>query len=226
MKTTEDLSRYVEQWKQCIASAELELQSAKEHLSTVRAEFRAAVLSFVDTEEAKPLLNALYWNTDFPVKDLAKSCGLSSDRAFSTRFVVPITMTATCSKCGTGYETEVRTRTRRMQLLFQKDSYTCGPCLVIAEAELKAFQIKYLASIRRQAKQPESISYAEYLQTEWWDKVRRARLRIAGYQCELCKAKTKLHVHHKTYDNLWNEKREDVMALCPDCHAFLHDMDT
>ena len=40
--------------------------------------------------------------------------------------------------------------------------------------------------------------------------------------CQLCRATKKLHVHHNTYENLGNERDEDLIVLCIRCHKAFH----
>jgi hypothetical protein len=64
--------------------------------------------------------------------------------------------------------------------------------------------------------------YLAYLQSEAW-KIRRAwKLDRAGHRCQICNAKGALHVHHRTYERVGNEREDDLTVLCGDCHALFH----
>lgn len=66
--------------------------------------------------------------------------------------------------------------------------------------------------------------YREYLKTEWWNRSRKRALRRAKFRCQLCNAKdTTLDVHHRRYDNLGFEGRDDVLVLCRICHEVFHE---
>lgn len=67
------------------------------------------------------------------------------------------------------------------------------------------------------------IPYEEYLLTEHWQKKRRRSLIRGDYRCAHCNQSTDLHVHHETYENLWNEKDEDLTVLCKTCHSRVHE---
>lgn len=68
-----------------------------------------------------------------------------------------------------------------------------------------------------------TMPYQEYLQTEHWRNKRKSALKRAKYKCQLCNNKENLQVHHNTYENRGNEKDEDLIVLCEDCHKKFHD---
>lgn len=69
-----------------------------------------------------------------------------------------------------------------------------------------------------------AISHKKYIQSEEWNIKRKAKLKDAGYKCQLCSAnETELHVHHNNYENLGNEEMTDLIVLCKECHSKFHD---
>jgi 5-methylcytosine-specific restriction endonuclease McrA len=67
------------------------------------------------------------------------------------------------------------------------------------------------------------MDYYEYIQSEAWDKKRRARLKKDGYRCGDCGVSgLPLQVHHKTYIRLGNERMGDLVSLCKYCHKNRH----
>jgi len=67
------------------------------------------------------------------------------------------------------------------------------------------------------------LPYAEYLQTEHWQRVTESAKRRAGFKCQVCGAKGgELNTHHNTYDNKGAELPEDLVVLCKNCHALFH----
>lgn len=73
-----------------------------------------------------------------------------------------------------------------------------------------------------------SMEYSPFLNTPYWDAVRNYKLKKANYRCELCNAKAKLNVHHKTYEHHGQEHfkhiaDKDLIVLCEECHAKFHD---
>ena len=74
--------------------------------------------------------------------------------------------------------------------------------------------------LRREKLTRYQIAYRNgYLQSDHWQEVRRRKLKQAGYKCEACGEKTKLDIHHKTYERLGKERLDDLQALCRPCHV-------
>jgi len=69
------------------------------------------------------------------------------------------------------------------------------------------------------------LSYRLFLDTLYWDIIRKYILHKRGYRCELCSENGKLNVHHKSYDHRGEEHNylEDLIVLCHPCHAKFHD---
>ena len=66
------------------------------------------------------------------------------------------------------------------------------------------------------------IDYDQYLQSEWWRKIRKEALDHADNHCMICASTEKLDVHHNTYERLGCEKLSDVIVLCRSCHELYH----
>lgn len=64
--------------------------------------------------------------------------------------------------------------------------------------------------------------YREYLASEAWQIRRKWKLEQADHRCQVCNSDEQLHVHHRTYDRLGNERENDLTVLCRDCHALFH----
>ena len=67
-------------------------------------------------------------------------------------------------------------------------------------------------------------TYSEYLETEHWKRFRSKFLRKKRHKiCFICGDTPKsIHLHHKTYKRLGNERISDVVALCQLCHEEIH----
>jgi 5-methylcytosine-specific restriction endonuclease McrA len=55
---------------------------------------------------------------------------------------------------------------------------------------------------------------------------RLAELEAAGFRCRLCNSGGEgvtIEVHHRTYENLFNEQPGDLTALCRPCHRVVTD---
>lgn len=78
----------------------------------------------------------------------------------------------------------------------------------------------------------QKLSYKEYLLTSHWQTVRNALLLIYRSRCQenscikspnACASyDSDIHVHHLSYDNLGNERFDDLTLLCAEHHRTLH----
>jgi len=60
--------------------------------------------------------------------------------------------------------------------------------------------------------------YSEYLNSEAWKTRRMKRLAIAKFRCAVCSAGKSIHVHHLTYERIYNEEMADLLPLCQHHH--------
>ena len=75
------------------------------------------------------------------------------------------------------------------------------------------------------------MKYADYLQSDEWFQIRFRALLLARFHCEFCgqpanatgRGPLGLDVHHLSYDRLGEERPEDVIVLCRDCHSDAHE---
>lgn len=64
--------------------------------------------------------------------------------------------------------------------------------------------------------------YLRYIDSEHWTKLRNYKVALIG-QCQNCKAKNSLHVHHVDYKDYYSCTVDDLVVLCVMCHNDLHD---
>ena len=65
--------------------------------------------------------------------------------------------------------------------------------------------------------------YREYLASKEWANIKLDLIQLRGSKCEKClKERSYLHVHHMTYERLYNELPEDLVLLCAKCHMKEH----
>ena len=64
--------------------------------------------------------------------------------------------------------------------------------------------------------------YRQYLRSDGWKSRRQVALDRAGGFCEDCGVRSNFEVHHKTYKRKGNERPEDLVAVCRDCHKERH----
>ena len=61
-----------------------------------------------------------------------------------------------------------------------------------------------------------------YLRSLQWKRTRISYLQRVGWWCEECYYRPARVVHHLSYDRLYHEQPEDLMALCVECHDLIH----
>ena len=94
------------------------------------------------------------------------------------------------------------------------------PCPPISEGQLEVT----LASDYKNS----GIHATKYWKSAKWLAKREAVLRRDDYTCQMCEKSidddnvSRLHVHHMTYKNLYNEPLDDLITLCTQCHRRLH----
>lgn len=64
--------------------------------------------------------------------------------------------------------------------------------------------------------------YKEYLLSPAWREFRKKVFEHYGKKCSECHRTKQLDIHHLTYENIFNEKLEDVKVLCRKHHAKVH----
>lgn len=64
--------------------------------------------------------------------------------------------------------------------------------------------------------------YPAYLQTQEWKIKREEVFRRDNYLCQFCHHYSATQVHHLSYDNIFNEPLEDLVAICRTCHDKHH----
>lgn len=65
--------------------------------------------------------------------------------------------------------------------------------------------------------------YYSYLKSSKWKSIRNSIIEDRK-RCERCYSIQELQVHHKTYENVFNEKDEDLELLCKSCHRKEHNL--
>ena len=94
-------------------------------------------------------------------------------------------------------------------------------------AKAKGKTVKKVKKKIKQKKKPDYLKkYHNYLQSSEWIELRIEMLHFYDYKCARCGVKHKhynLHVHHKTYKNIYNEQPEDLELICKPCHEKEHE---
>ena len=84
-------------------------------------------------------------------------------------------------------------------------------------------KVKAIADYKNLQKQ--HAKYKEQLSDKRWKAFRVFVFVVRGKECEMCKAKSKLQIHHLHYikdAKAWEYTCNDVMVVCDACHKKLH----
>ncbi len=79
------------------------------------------------------------------------------------------------------------------------------------------------AQVNGQKKPLSAMTYAEYLDSEVWHRLRAAALERAEWRCQVCNYAESLEVHHRSYPERGMERPADLIVLCAVCHALFHE---
>jgi hypothetical protein len=85
---------------------------------------------------------------------------------------------------------------------------------------------------RRRKRYPKTRQgqYRKAIRSAYWKKLKARKIEadprcnyvFRGTRCKLSDPKSKLQLHHLTYDRLGQEHDDDVLLLCPFHHALIH----
>ena len=64
--------------------------------------------------------------------------------------------------------------------------------------------------------------YDSYLQSARWRNLKRLKMIETRGLCEVCHRRGGSHLHHNTYDRIFNERLSDLNLLCATCHKEAH----
>ena len=64
--------------------------------------------------------------------------------------------------------------------------------------------------------------YREYITSEKWRKRKQFYFETHDRKCRACGSLKRIHLHHKTYRRLGEERDADLVPLCHNCHTSLH----
>jgi 5-methylcytosine-specific restriction endonuclease McrA len=68
--------------------------------------------------------------------------------------------------------------------------------------------------------------YRQYMASPMWREKRQQVLERDSFRCKGCEKERATEVHHKTYARLGNELLIDLISLCSECHARIHEEET
>ncbi len=78
--------------------------------------------------------------------------------------------------------------------------------------------------IRREISILRKGTYADFLKSDYWKRIRKQILVRDKYTCTNCGSKKHLEVHHTTYKHHFAEHKHlgDLHTLCRTCHKEIH----
>jgi 5-methylcytosine-specific restriction endonuclease McrA len=184
-------------------------------------------------ERLKDLMTLLFHWKDVDPKWLAESSFMTVADVYDLVESQPL-MSFPCLSCGA--ELLVRNRLRRIRLLRSLEDY-CGDetgdspsaellCEIceeqmndLVEQQRRLDRERYEALLAEYRARPYELRRES---REWAVLKRRVHARD-GYCCRLCgRADVALQVHHSTYRNYAQERLEDLISLCGECHRHVH----
>jgi hypothetical protein len=69
----------------------------------------------------------------------------------------------------------------------------------------------------------EKRQYGIYLQSPQWRQKRQRVLERDNHRCQGCGQQRATQVHHRTYANIYREFLFELISVCDECHARIHD---
>jgi 5-methylcytosine-specific restriction endonuclease McrA len=73
---------------------------------------------------------------------------------------------------------------------------------------------------------PSRRRYQQYLQSPEWRELRRQVWRRCSGVCERCGENPMDHVHHLSYERVFQEELDDLQGVCGWCHLCSHGLAT
>jgi hypothetical protein len=119
---------------------------------------------------------------------------------------------------------------KSFEYFYTRDSRTVYKCECKNGHELLYF-LTYIGGLLMSHftySEPKTFDYKAYLNSIEWKERSEAAKENAGWHCQLCNKEGNgytLHTHHRTYQNIGNEKPGDLIVLCFECHSKFHDKD-
>ena len=189
-------------------------------------------LSQMSIDDGQQFASEMYWKNELWAKAVS-SAWLSK---YSKRFKPnPAALDYKCTTCGHPIIVRVNTRSDlkgfQHPVEMRRTHVQCKDCQAAAEERNKQ-RTQEQRTIALSIKTLRAMPYRDYLQTDHWKRTRRSALYRSAYRCQLCNSggfgnrEILLDVHHRTYENIGQEKPEDLTVLCRICHEKFHDITT
>jgi 5-methylcytosine-specific restriction endonuclease McrA len=214
-----------------IATEQKQADALKKQIRESKDQLKSMIARVqISNEEFKSWIFQMYWNTDgnTPIlRSLVKR--RLGDAHHTWTALIEGSTEWPCSKCGTKVKRTFSSKSAFKSAKSRRYPFLCPVCEQERNAESEARHADYqrrVTQLQDRIVELRAMPYAEYLQSPEWNETRKAALKRAGYKCQLCNSNGQLHVHHKTYEHLGNEYAKDLITLCADCHAKIHDKES
>lgn len=195
----------------------------RDYKAAIKTELSELVLNGLrelSEDERREVAGELYWNNEVvSAKQVLEASGLSREELASTFQV-------RCRECESWFWHPISSRAQYQSLrAFIKKNGHYGLC-----PDCEAKQVQRYASRKAEEQsrieQLKSMPYREFLETEFWQEVRKRKLKQARFKCQMCNiSNNRLNVHHRTYEHHGEEDMYlgDLIVLCEHCHGKFHD---
>ena len=200
------------------------------------------LLNTIDTNilQSRCFINYYYWITNLNLAKLIEKVApnINNSNTFIKECIDKdkLIIVHHCNNCQKKIIYQPNSRKDRDQYLLKRDDWLrdhlgshiksaiCEVCEELINKENQLLEEKNNTVAKKYTIQElKDMPYKEYLQTDHWKSVRKQALFRAKYKCQLCSNKENLNVHHNTYKNRGEEKDEDLIVLCQNCHGKFHD---
>ena len=200
-----------------VKSSKLDLNKATRSLSSLS----------LSREEEDSLVSFIYWTMpDVGALELKKAV-FGESEAYSNDRISKGLSDFQCDRCLESIELRSRSHFQELKSSNGKryaEGYSrlCDSCWGIVKCDRDQGKIDTDLKFQRGLEKLRNLPYSEYLKSEHWQSLRKARLKWAKHKCQLCNKGGVLDLHHRTYENLGNEEWKDIIVLCRPCHSKHH----
>ena len=205
----------------------------RENKGSQWAQALAVGLQVGDNAEMRNGLVSLLLELDVPTATISDMFSLSGRELWDIAASDPVSM-FWCLNCGALLELRDRRDLLRLRRSLRVAACarvgdpgdSCLLCEACTDLQLRLNneeqRLRRLARCARAAQLRKMPFSAYRIQPEWQAR-RAATLARAGHRCQACGTRgARLDVHHNTYENYGDEKPQDLVALCLECHALFH----
>ncbi|WP_348714237.1 hypothetical protein [Tenacibaculum sp. 190130A14a] len=125
-----------------------------------------------------------------------------------------------CLHCGGAFKTKPLSHKQFMSQI--RSEFNHNKFTFWREERLQEYSLLRESIERNNYETSKYAEYVRYLKSTKWRRIRKDVLERDENMCQECKVSKAEHVHHLTYDNLFNETLEDLLSVCSKCHTKIH----